>query len=76
MPKAEWFVYEPLSEDTVREGTTAAFGQPLRVVPELSQARIIVALDADLFGGGQPLAIKHARDFAAGRQLGQAVGGR
>jgi molybdopterin-containing oxidoreductase family iron-sulfur binding subunit len=36
-------------------------------VTELSRAKVIVALDADLFGGGDPLAIKYARDFAAAR---------
>ena len=36
---------------------------------ELANAKVIVSLDADLFGGGSPLAIKYARDFAAGRRL-------
>ena len=35
---------------------------------------MIVSLDADLFGGGDPMAIKHARDFAAGRRLHKAGG--
>jgi molybdopterin-containing oxidoreductase family iron-sulfur binding subunit len=74
MPKAQWFQYEPLSEDNVREGTRLAFGRPLRAVPELGLARVIVALDADLFGGASPLAIKLARDFAAGRRLNTGKG--
>ncbi|NLF69936.1 MAG: TAT-variant-translocated molybdopterin oxidoreductase [Candidatus Anammoximicrobium sp.] len=74
MPKLEWFEYEPLSEDNVREGVRRAFGRGLRTVPDLASARVVVSLDADLFGGGHPLAIKHARDFAAGRQSGGAAG--
>ena len=38
-------------------------------VLELADAKVIVSLDADLFGGGSPLAVKYARDFAAGRRL-------
>ena len=34
---------------------------------ELADAKVIVSLDSDLFGGGSPLAVKYARDFAAGR---------
>ncbi len=68
-PKAEWYEYEAVSDDNVREGTCAAFGQHVLPVLELANAKVIVSLDADLFGGGSPLAIKYARDFAAGRRL-------
>ena len=60
---------KPVSDDNVREGTLAAFGQHVLPVLELADAKVIVSLDADLFGGGSPLAIKYARDFAAGRRL-------
>ncbi|MGO9111018.1 MAG: TAT-variant-translocated molybdopterin oxidoreductase, partial [Thermoguttaceae bacterium] len=68
-PKAQWYEYEAVSDDNVREGTLAAFGQNVLPVLELADAKVIVSLDADLFGGGSPLAVKHARDFAAGRRL-------
>jgi MoCo/4Fe-4S cofactor protein with predicted Tat translocation signal len=71
-PKAEWFEYEPVSDDSIREGTKAAIGQDVLPVVELNDAKVIVSLDADLFGDGSPLAIKHARDFAAGRRLHDA----
>ena len=68
-PKAQWYEYEAVSDDNVRHGTLAAVGQHLLPVLELADARVIVSLDANLFGGGSPMAIKHARDFAAGRKL-------
>jgi len=68
-PKAQWYEYEAVSDDNVREGTLAAFGQNVLPVLELADAKVIVSLDADLFGGGSPLAIKYARDFTAGRRL-------
>ncbi len=71
-PEAEWYEYEPVSDDNVREGIAAAFGMPVLPVLELGNAKVIVSLDADLFGGGSPMAIKYARDFAAGRRLHDA----
>ncbi len=68
-PKAEWFEYEPVSDDNIREGAKAASGQDVLPVLDLKDAKVIVSLDADLFGDGSPLAIKYARDFAAGRKL-------
>ena len=68
-PKAEWFEYEPVSDDNIREGTKAALGKDVLPVVDLKDAKVIVSLDADLFGDGSPLAIKHARDFAAGLRL-------
>ena len=67
MPKAEWFEYEPVTEiyDEMQEWQSDRFARVL----DLAQAKVIVAVDADLFGGGDPLAIKYARDFAAGRRL-------
>ncbi len=41
---------------------------------DLTQAKVTVAVEADLFGSGDPLAIKYAREFAAGRQLHGANG--
>jgi molybdopterin-containing oxidoreductase family iron-sulfur binding subunit len=68
-PKAQWYEYEAISDDNVRVGTFAAFGQHVLPVLDLAKAKVIVSLDADLFGDGSPLAVKYARDFAAGRRL-------
>ena len=74
MPKAAWFEREPLSYDGDCVPPNSGFGCLLWGVLELSRAKVIVALDADLFGGGNPMAIKHARDFAAGRRLDHESG--
>jgi Fe-S-cluster-containing dehydrogenase component len=66
--QAQWFEYEAASGDNQRAGAMAVFGRPLRAVPDLSKAAVIVSIDADLFAG-DPLSIKYNRDFAAGRQL-------
>ena len=68
-PGSQWYEYEAVSDDNVREGTFAAFGEHVLPVLELADAKVIVSLDADLFGGGSPLAVKYARDFAARRKL-------
>jgi len=54
-PSARWHVHEPVR------------GRPYDVSPDLSKARIIVALDADPLGR-LPGHVRHARDFAAVRR--------
>ncbi|NMC21181.1 MAG: TAT-variant-translocated molybdopterin oxidoreductase, partial [Thermogutta sp.] len=65
-PGVQWFEYEPWSDDNARLGTRAAFGRPLQPFYRLDQARVILSLDADFFGG-MPGAVRWTRDFAATR---------
>ncbi|HEY4330900.1 MAG TPA: TAT-variant-translocated molybdopterin oxidoreductase, partial [Phycisphaerae bacterium] len=65
---AKWFEYEALSADNQRQGAKQYFGRPLRAVPRLDRAQMIVSIDADLFHG-EPLSIMFNRDFASGRRL-------
>ena len=65
---ARWFEYEVAGSDNQRAGAMQVFGSPLRAVPHLDQAQVIVSIDADLFHG-EPLAIMFNRDFPAGRAL-------
>ncbi|XXY54109.1 TAT-variant-translocated molybdopterin oxidoreductase [Sorangium sp. So ce269] len=68
LPEARVVRYEPFSRDAAREGARLAFGRPLETALDLTKARVIVALDADLFGtDGSP--VKQARGFAAGRAV-------
>src|SRR6202012_5655853 len=47
-------------------GATLAFGRPLRFVPQLEKARVVLTLDADPLGHG-PNQLRNARGFAARR---------
>jgi len=68
MPGARVVRYEPFSRDNVREGARLAFGRPLEMTLDLAQAKVIVALDADiLMTEGSP--IKQARTFVKGRDV-------
>ena len=51
-PKAAWHAYEPIDDDNAEAGAALAFGRPLRSVPHLDEARVLVALDADPLGHG------------------------
>jgi len=65
-PQAGWHVWEPLNQDNAYAGSVLAFGRPLRALPDLGAAGVILALDAD-FLGDHPAALALARDYAAGR---------
>ena len=47
---AKWVEYSPLAKESLREGTRAAFGRPLRQVVDFAAADVIVCLDADPLG--------------------------
>ena len=63
-PQAKWHVYEPVVGPSVR------FGPDLIFTP-VDKARVIVCLDADIFGS-HPESVRYARDFAEGRQAAAA----
>jgi MoCo/4Fe-4S cofactor protein with predicted Tat translocation signal len=71
LPKAKWFVHEPVDFDVHREGATLAFGKPVKPYYRLEQAKRIVALDCDFLGGEEDLP-RLIRDFARGRQVESA----
>jgi molybdopterin-containing oxidoreductase family iron-sulfur binding subunit len=66
-PQAKWNVYEPVNRDNVLEGAKLAFGQPVETRYDLSQAEVIVSLDADFLGAGFPGNTRYIRDFAKRR---------
>lgn len=66
-PGARWYRFSPVDDDNAREGARRAFGAPLRTRLHLDRAAVIVALDADVLGD-MPGHLRHARDWAAGRQ--------
>jgi len=66
-PKAKWHVYEPVNRDNVLEGAKLAFGEALETRYDLSNADIIVSLDADFLAAGSPGNVRYIRDFAKKR---------
>jgi Fe-S-cluster-containing dehydrogenase component len=60
--------YAPLARDAAWHGAAIAFGRPLEVQLDLSQAEVIVALDADLLGAG-PSALRATREFSDRRRV-------
>ncbi|HOX57499.1 MAG TPA: TAT-variant-translocated molybdopterin oxidoreductase [Candidatus Paceibacterota bacterium] len=68
LPKAKWFIHEPVDFDIHREGTTLAFGKPVKPYYRLEQAKRIVSLDCDFLGAEEDLH-RLIRDFAKGRRV-------
>ncbi|HWB61059.1 MAG TPA: TAT-variant-translocated molybdopterin oxidoreductase, partial [Chthoniobacteraceae bacterium] len=71
-PGAKWHQWEPLTRDNVRDGASAAFGQIVEAQYHFDKADVVVALDSD-FLSTHPAALRHARDFAARRRVGNTA---
>ena len=67
LPEAKWYRYEPVEDDAVRVGAAQAFGQPVTALPRFTDARVVLALDADPLGFG-PEQIRFGRDIVGARQ--------
>jgi len=67
LPEAKWHQYEPLSLDSVKEGSRLAFGQPANICYRFNEARVIVSLDADFLFTG-PGATRYTKDFSSARR--------
>jgi Fe-S-cluster-containing dehydrogenase component len=65
-PEARWHQWERVSRDAVRAGAMLAYGRPVEIVPDLTKADVVVALDSDLLGSA-PGHVRYGRDFAARR---------
>jgi molybdopterin-containing oxidoreductase family iron-sulfur binding subunit len=68
-PDARWIQYDADGRDNVRAGAQAAFGEIVEPRYRLSYAKVVLTLDADLFGRG-PARLRLARDLARARRLG------
>ncbi len=60
--------YAPLGRDAAWKGAAIAFGRPLEAQLDLSQADVVVALDADVFGAGAR-ALAATREFSRRRRV-------
>jgi MoCo/4Fe-4S cofactor protein with predicted Tat translocation signal len=67
-PGAKWHQYEPTSNNAGRVGAKMAFGRPVNAVYHVSQADVIVSLDADFLMSG-PGHVRYIREFARRRAL-------
>lgn len=68
MPKARWFLYEPVDVDIHRRAATQAFGKPVRPVFRYDKATTILSLDCDFIGGEED-AHNSIRRFTSGRKV-------
>jgi MoCo/4Fe-4S cofactor protein with predicted Tat translocation signal len=69
-PQAKWVQYDPVNRDSARIASKAIFGDFYDAQYMLSDADVIVSLDADFLSGiNQPGFTKLASDWAARRRL-------
>lgn len=66
-PEARWHEYEPANTGSNYAGTKLAFGKSLDVRYRLSNAKVVLTLDADPFNSG-PGHLLYAREFAERRR--------
>ena len=66
-PKAKWHAYEPINSDLLRAAARMAFGEDLRPVYRIENAKTVVSLDSDFLGAG-PAQIPQARAFSLSRK--------
>ncbi len=67
-PRAKWHQYEPVSLDTVRQGSMTAFDEIVQTHYHFDRADVILSLDADFLGSGLAH-VRHAHDFALRRRV-------
>ena len=68
MPGAKWHQYEVAGRHSAYQGAMLAFGRPVNTIYDLSQADVIVSIDADFLACG-PGNLRHARQFADKRRV-------
>ncbi|HEU5321464.1 MAG TPA: molybdopterin oxidoreductase, partial [Methylomirabilota bacterium] len=67
-PNLRWATWEPVSDENALAGAALLAGRPLVPSYDLSAARVVVSLDADLLLGERD-AVAHARGLISGRRL-------
>ena len=69
-PELGVFHWSPLHRDQARAGALLAFGRDVVTRYSFDQARVVLSLDADFLGSGEPgcAGVRHARDFATSRR--------
>jgi len=67
-PEARWVQHDPINRDNVRLGTEKAFGRPLNVTYDFTNADVVLSLDADFLCQG-PGHVRYSKDFARRRKV-------
>ena len=67
-PQAGWYVYEPLGSGTAGDAARAAFGDDVKVMPQIAKADVILSLDCD-FLGCEEGSVENVRAFSSRRRL-------
>ena len=67
-PEAKWHAYESVSRDSVRAGSTLAYGEVYESLHHIERANVIAAFDSDFLVSG-PGRIKDARAFSKRRDV-------
>ena len=68
-PNAKWIQWEPVNRDNARAGARTAFGQYLEPHYDLTQADVIVSLDADFLSSEGAHNLHYMRQFASRRRV-------
>ncbi|MBI5388575.1 MAG: TAT-variant-translocated molybdopterin oxidoreductase [Verrucomicrobia bacterium] len=68
MPKARWFVHEPVDFSASRQAASLLVGKPVAPHFKLDAAKVILSLDCDFLGSEEDN-YRHQRGFAKNRRL-------
>jgi len=67
-PAAKWHQWEPAGPHSARAAAVQSFGQPTNTYYDLTNANIVVSLDADFLASGAGY-LRYARQFSARRRI-------
>ncbi len=67
-PQARWHQYEAGNQDQAQRGAALAFGEVVSTYFDLSQAQVILSLDADFLNTGAA-GVRYAKQVSAGRRV-------
>ncbi|HET8666794.1 MAG TPA: TAT-variant-translocated molybdopterin oxidoreductase [Terriglobales bacterium] len=67
-PAAKWYQWDPINRDNVRAGAQMAFGQYVESQYRMTEADVVVSLDANFLSSEFPGFTKYSREFASRRR--------
>jgi molybdopterin-containing oxidoreductase family iron-sulfur binding subunit len=67
-PAAKWHQWEPAGPHSARTAALQTFGQPVNTYYDLTQANVVVSLDADFLASGAG-SLRYARQYALRRRV-------